>query len=188
MNSEHIYGLAGIVHLYMRFLLFLGSVWTIFGLLTFLPPLNKIIGDSVATTTVGAIFLILMIILYFAIKPTRLILTQDGIAYYTLGYRIYTPWQNIMRLEKVQPYPFTILHSRRFTGFKLRQKYVMGMSLEEGRRRGIAVMETDWWNPAWSMYPLADIFPITDAIAGHNWIDNKFGQNIRLYIPSIFNE
>jgi hypothetical protein len=66
-----------------------------------------------------------------------------------------------MRIETFRPYSGTLLHTRYFMGFKLRQQYMVGPKLAEGRAQQVPVLETDWWNPAWSMAPFADRLPIS---------------------------
>ena len=186
----HVYPLfkSWMIRLYMLFFPLLGAAWTMFGLLTFLPSFHDSFGDSLGTTLAGFVFLLLMVFLYRAIGCTRLILTDAGITYYTLGYRMYTPWNNVMRFENFRPYPFTLLHSRKFMGFKLRQKYRIDMKLEEGRQQQLPVLETDWWNPAWSMAPFADRLPIVEVIVGRNWQNGNFGRDIQHYAPWLFEQ
>ena len=73
-------------------------------------------------------------------------------------------------------------------GFKLRQKYRIGMKLEEGRQQQLPVLETDWWNPAWSMAPFADRLPIVAVIVGRNWQEGNFGRDIQRYAPWLFEQ
>ena len=188
--THHIYPFykSWVIRFGLLYFPFIGVAWTIFGMLTFLPSLQKSFADSLGTTLSGFIFFVLMVLLYRALGQTRLLVTDDGMTYYSLGSRMYTPWKNVMRLERLRPYPFTILHARKLMGFKLRQKYTLGMTLEEGRQQQVAVLETDWWNPAWSMAPFADTFPLVEGIVGHNWQQGEFGQDLQHYAPWIFEQ
>lgn len=185
ISEIHIYPLfkSWVVRLCLLFFPLLGFVWTAFGLFTFLPSFHNSLGDSLGTTLTGLICFVLMTLLYRALGRTRLVVTEDGIAYYTPGYRMYTPWKNIMRIETFRPYPSTLLHIRTLIGFKLRQQYVVGMKLAEGKARQVPVLETDWWNPVWSMAPFADRLPIVEIIVGRNWQEGAFGQDVRRYAP-----
>lgn len=129
---------------------FLGVVFIGFGLLTFLPSLNESFADSVGTTLVGVVFCIVMMGMYRTFKRIRLVLTHDGITYYALGFRIYTPWQNVVGVGSIQPYAFP-LNFRKIWGLQLHQPSVLGMKLTDGKRQSKAALETDWWNPASTM-------------------------------------
>ena len=60
------------------------------------------------------------------------------------------------------------------------------MKREEGRLQQVAVLETEWWNPAWSMAPFAERFPILEVVVGRNWQERAFGRDVRQYAPWVF--
>ncbi len=182
-TTMHIYSFSWKVRLLLLGFPLLGIAWTVFGLITFLPSWHTYWGDSLGTTLSGLVCFIVLNYMYHSLGFSRLIVTDDGITYHTLGYRMYTPWQNIECFELFSAYPSTLLHVRQFPGFKLRQKYRVHMKLEEGRHQQLAVMETEWWNPVWSMAPYMRRFPIFEVIVGRNWQKNAFGRDIQDHAP-----
>lgn len=144
-------------------------------------------GDSVAIFA-GVILLLFMIAFalgsFLAVREMRLELTADGIAFYAWGYRMYTPWNNIAGVEESHAYGTSFL-LRSFMGLTLHHDCVLGISIEEGKRQSIAVIETDWWTPGWSMQRLTNPFPIIHVIAGRHWLHGPLGKEIQHYVPRI---
>ncbi|HTK06651.1 MAG TPA: hypothetical protein VL485_05760 [Ktedonobacteraceae bacterium] len=172
--------------LFCLFFPLIGMSWMVFGLITFLPALHTSFGYSLGTTIPGLICLILMIYLYRAIGRTRYVITEDGMTYYTLGFRLYTPWKNLLGVEPFRPYPSTLLYARTFPSFKLRERYRTDLTLEEGRQQQVAVLETSWWQPVLGMAPYADRFPVFEATVGYHWQERAFGRDVRQYAPWVF--
>ncbi len=131
------------------------------------------------------LFFVLFIYLFWVIYQVRLELTNDGITFYTWGYRMYTPWHNVLGIEKIQN-DTRIIMLRSFTGLRLRQNYIYGLKLEEGRRMGIAVFDIDWWIPMNTLRILDYIFPIIFSIGGHHWPRKALGKDIQRYAPWLF--
>ncbi len=185
--SEKVYRMSPLINASLLILPFLGVVFIGFGLLTFLPSLNESFADSVGTTLVGVVFCIVMMGMYRAFKRIRLVLTNDGITYYALGFRIYTPWQNVVEVGSIQPYAFP-LNFRKIWGLQLRQPSVLGMKLTDGKQQSKATLETDWWNPASTMGTFASLLPISPMINGRNWKDSELGMDIQHYAPWILED
>ncbi len=184
---EKVYRIPPLVSACLLVFPFIGFLFIGFGLLTFLPSLNESFEDSVGTTLVGIAFFAAMTYIYVAVKRTRLVLTDEGITYYGWGFRIYTPWQNVIGVGSVQPYPFP-LNFRKIRGLQLRQPSVLGMKLVEGRRQGTAALETDWWNPASTMVSFAGIVPMISMLSGRNWKESEVGRDLQRYVPWAFVE
>lgn len=183
LSLEKVYRLPHYVLMILLILPFLGFAGIGFGLLTFLPSLNESIADSIGTTIVGILFCLAMTGMYLTIKRIRLVLTEDGATYYAWGFRIYTPWQNVIGIGSIQPYSTFPLNFRKFWGLQLRQYSVLGMKLADGKRQGKAALETDWWNPASTMAPFASILPMTPMLPGRNWKESPLGRDIQQYAP-----
>jgi hypothetical protein len=179
LSSEKVYRLPHYVMMILLIFPFLGFAGIGFGLLTFLPSLNESIADSIGITIVGILFCLAMTGMYLTIKRTRLVLTEDGATYYAWGFRIYTPWQNVIGIGSTQPYSTFPLNVRTFWGLQLRQYSMLGMKLADGKRQGKAALETDWWNPASTMAPFASILPMTPMLPGRNWKESPLGAACR---------
>lgn len=189
LSSERVYPcqFTLFTRIYLLCFPLIGIVATGFGLLTFLPSLNESFADSVGVTLAGIAVFVAMMYMYKAIKRTRHVLTDDGIIYYGWGFRIYTPWQNVIGFGSVKPYPFTLLANTVVQGLQLRHPCVLGMKLVEGRRQGVAMIETDWWNPASTMAPFAGILPIPQMrLYRRKWRDTELGKDLPRYVPRIF--
>jgi hypothetical protein len=186
--SEKVYHLPKLTNTFLLIFPFLGFVFIGFGLLTFLPSLNESFADSVGTTIVGVVFCVVMIGMYTSIKRSRLVLTDDGITSYAWGFRVYTPWQNVIGVSSIQPYTTFPANFRKIWGLQLRQPSVLGMKLADGKRQGKAALETDWWNPVSTMGAFAGILPMSPMINGRNWKESELGMDIQRYAPWIFFE
>jgi hypothetical protein len=182
---EKVYRLPRFVNIYLLLFPLIGIVWIGFGLLTFLPSLNDGFLDSGGTTSVGIVVFVLMMSMYKAIKATRLVLTDDGIIHYAWGFRIYTPWQNVVGITRRKLYSNFPQNFRKFHILELRQPSVLGMKLVEGKQRGIAALETDWWNPAWSMKLFAGVVPLSPMLHGRNWKESALTRDIQEHAPWI---
>jgi hypothetical protein len=162
----------------------MGIVFVSFAFLTLLPAINESIADSVVSILIAMAFFVFVTYVYVVLRRVRLVISHEGIAFYGWGYRMYTPWYNVIGTESLSfssPVNF-----RQFAGLKLRQKALLNMKLEDGIQQGIAVLETDWWNPAWSMARFAGIFPIGNMVGGFNWRESELGAVIRYYAPQAF--
>lgn len=183
--AEKVYRVPQFVKVSMLILPILGIIFIGFGFLTFLPSLNASFLDSVGTTTVGIIFFGLMMGLYKATDTTRLVLSDGGITYYALGSRMYTPWQNVVGITRRKLYPNSLLNFRKFRVLELRQPSVLGMKMVEGKQRGVAALETDWWNPAGSMRSFAGVVPLSPMLHGRNWKESALWRDIQEHAPWI---
>ncbi len=183
--AEKEYRLPCFVNIYLLLFPLIGILLTGFGLLTFLPSLNRNFLDSVWTTSVGIVSFGLMMGMYKAIKATRLVLTDNGITYYCWGYRIYTPWQNVIGMTRRKLYSNFPSNLRKFQVLQLRQPSVLGMKLIAGKQKGVAILETDWWNPAWAMKEFAGIVPLTPMLHGRNWKESALCRDIQERAPWI---
>jgi hypothetical protein len=77
--------------------------------------------------------------LVFGLWKIRLVIAPEGITYYGMGFRVYTPWWNIRGIGRMQ------MGARLVNGLLLQYPAVAGVSLEEGVRRQHPVLETSGW-------------------------------------------
>lgn len=185
VSSESIYGLPRSVRLLLLLLPLTGFALFGFGLLTFLPALNESFSDSVWTTLIGLLGCGVMLSLYRAIRRTRLVLTEDGITYDGWGFRLYTPWENVVGMGQIYPYAFP-LSFRAIRGLQLRQPTVLGMKVQEARQQGKAALETAWWNPVFGMAVFAGLLPTTPMLPRRNWQESELGKQLQQYAPWAF--
>lgn len=183
--AEKVYRLPRYVNIYFLILPVLSIIVIGFGLLTFLPSLNASFLDSIETTCVGIIFFGLMVGMYKAVKEAHLILTDDGITFYAWGYRIYTPWQNVIRMTRKNfssRFPASL---RKFRVLQLRQPCVLGMKVVEGKQKGVAVLEIDWWSLASIVSRYVGVVPLSPMLHGRNWKESALFRDIQEHAPWI---
>jgi hypothetical protein len=162
---------------------FLALVITGMGLLTFSPYLNFSVAYSVGATFAGMATFAMTTAMYRATKHVRLVLTDDGITYYGRGFSIYTPWQNVIGVGSVQPFPFP-LNFLKVPGLRLRHPSVLGMKLIEGRQQGIAVLETARRNPTLIKALFASNLPIRPwVLYTRNWKESELCRDLQHYAP-----
>lgn len=122
-------------------------------------------------------------------SKSRLVLTSHGITYYGSGFRVYTPWQNIVGIgNTLQNVPLTVSWTSKLIGFRLRQNAVVRMKLEEGIRQGRAVIETDWWYPVSMRAPYVGFFIIDEIIRERHWQQGELGTYLHHCAPQAFEE
>ena len=131
----------------------------------------------------------LILWLYVDYSKSRLVLTAHGIAYYGSGFRVYTPWQNIVGIgNPFQNVPLSVSWTPKLIGFRLRQNAVLRMKVEEGIRQGRAVNETDWWYPVSMRAPYAGFFIIDEIIRERHWQQGELGAYLHHCAPQAFEE
>ncbi len=156
-----------------------------FGPLIFSPDLSKNFEYFVVIIPiemVGAAFIMSM---YRVLQHIRLVLTHDGITFYSWDYSMYTPWQNVVGVHDVYSYLFPLTFDM-LTGLKLHQPALLGMTVEDGRRQGIATVETKRWSSASAMAPYTGVLPIIKIIGGRNWQKGVVGREIQIHAPQAF--
>lgn len=125
--------------------------------------------------------------LYFDYSKSRLELTPDGITYYGSGFRVYTPWQNVVGFGNApQLVPMSVSWTSKLIGFRLRENAVVHMKVEEGIRQGRAVIETDWWYPVSMRTRYAGFFIIDEIIRERHWQQGELGAYLHRYAPQAF--
>ncbi len=79
-------------------------------------------------------FPILGALLCLLTVSTRIVTMPEGIIYYNSGLCLYSPWENIVGLEKI------VMGVRSVDSLRLRLEAVDGVSLQEGMKEHLAVM------------------------------------------------
>lgn len=169
---------------YMLLLPFLGIVCIILAILMMMPALNDNVVSNIVPMLVMLVLAALLIWLYIGVRSSRLVLSQEGITYYNLFYRMYTPWHNVVGVGSV-PYAFP-LNFLKYKGLKLRERAIVPGKLEDGLRYGVAVIDSKWF--AAGMVRYASIFNFPYGVGGRNWQKKELGAYIRQYAPQAFGE
>jgi hypothetical protein len=94
---------------------------------------------------------------------------------------MYTSWNDVLSIDAVRPRLSSI------PVLKLRQPYRMDLTVEEGRRQQVAVVETSWWSPV-TMSQFPGALPIYETLVGSRWQNRAFGRDVRQYAPWLFQD
>lgn len=125
-----------------------------------------------------------MIFTYTVLKRMRLVFYEHGIVYYGWGYRLYTPWHNLVR----PGHTYDPMGFYKYNGIHLHQQAETNTSIERGMRRNCPVLERDWWHYEYRVVPFLNMFPINEAIGGKQWEHSEAGQLIGTYAPYVFED
>jgi hypothetical protein len=123
---------------------------------------------------VGILLLIQSISILVTLPRIRILLDPYGITIHTRGYHCYAPWSTIRGTTSRLMYGGLLLGQPAFTN----------ISLEEGKRQGIAVIKRRWLAVFFLGSELDRIFFIP-AVTGLDWRSSKVGVALRQYIPRI---
>jgi hypothetical protein len=118
--------------------------------------------------------IIIGVYMLVTLPKMRILLTPQGITIRGWGYRCYAPWNMIRGTTSHLIYE----------GLLLAQPALSNISLEEGKRRGVAVIKMRWFISLVLGSELDRIFFIP-AITGLNWRNSEVGVYIRQYVPRI---
>lgn len=94
------------------------------------------------------IFLVLGGLLYFGSRGTRLVTSPQGVIFYGVGYRVYSPWDNIKGIGEGQyggnrNVVWNYQAPQRVEGLLLRQLAMPGVSVADGIRNHMAVIDSN---------------------------------------------
>ncbi len=112
------------------------SVLLLFGWLVILNPGETLLKKFYALLIIG-ILLILLCTAFISILIHHIKVSSEGVEYYVDGFRIYTPWTNIVGITQIR-HPLVPFHNT--TVFVLRQPALLNISLEEGKRQQLPVV------------------------------------------------
>lgn len=168
-------------------------IFTFFGLLGTMWPLIAIFVVELSTWTshlfnlaislllgTGTYFMFLLMsffIISLFTKPLRHIITSEGITFCSLGYRIYTPWNNIQGLGKSR---YGAYHP---PALLLQEPAVKGL-IRDGNQLERATVERRW--PIRKKDAPNDAIPLLFTVPA-NWQESELGHVIKQYAPQAFN-
>jgi hypothetical protein len=141
------------------------------------PNTNK--AENVLPAIGFLIFAVISIISYLMQNSCRLVLSPEGLTWYTIGFRMFTPWHNLSGFGS------TRLFGGR--GLILQEAASMKIGLAAGMSQGIAVLEKEWWGYP-GVWMLVRYFPIDSALCKRNWEYGELGMYLLRYASQVFRE
>ena len=133
------------------------------------------------------ILLICFVIISIFTVTNRLEVSSEGVTYYEMGFRIYTPWHNIVGVTPIK-HPISSLHIT--TVFTFRQPALLNVSIEEGKRQGLAVIEKYWLMRCLAAPPITYLWysPLPRTLVSPFDLEQgELSMYIRQYAPSLLN-
>ncbi len=116
---------------------------------------------------------------YLLQNNCRLVLSPEGLTWYTIGYRMFTPWHTISGFGSTRGFGGR--------GLIMQEPASLKIGLAAGINQGIAVLEKKWWGYP-GVWALVSFFPIDSALCKGNWEYGEIGMYLRRYAPQIFGE
>ena len=144
------------------------------------PLLNKIYGMLII-----GLLLSLLCAFFIITMFNRIEVSPEGVVYYVDGFRMYTPWTNIVGITQ-RRHPLVPFHST--TVFVLRQPALLNISLEEGKRQQLAVVENYWYLKFFTVAPMNYLWymPLPRTLVSPFDLEQgEFSMYIRQYVPSL---
>ncbi len=141
---------------------------------------------------VAPIMVVFGLYIYLARAPIKYVLTKEGIFFSNHLYRIYSPWENIIEVETIKYYRYSI------KGLKLDEGFQYGPVIKEGKQQGLPVFE--YTKPVYakryspkkahqisSIFPWTDIFPLS-GMSNKKGIKKSLLVAMHLYAPYVLTE
>ncbi len=142
------------------------------------PLLNKIYG-----LLIMGILLILLGAFFIYTFINHVEVSSEGVEYYVSGLRMYTPWKNIVGITQIR-HPLFPLHPT--TVFVLRQPALLNISLAEGKRQRLPVVENYWYLKLFTAAPMNYLWymPLPRTLVSPFDLEQgEFSMYIRQYLP-----
>ena len=160
-------------------------------LIVFLPSKMDMASRLILSVFGALIFLLIGILLSLGFRGMRLVTSPEGVTYYGIGFRVYTPWDNVKGMGEgvyagnraigtrvYQP-------DRSVKGLLLRQPAVVGYKLNDGIREHIPMIEATFPLVATvNLSRFAGVIPTTTFFNDTTLED--FLADARRYAPSAF--
>ena len=156
----------------------------LFCVLVILDPGETLLKKIYALLIIG-ILLILSCIFFISTLINHIEVSSEGVAYYGLALRIYTPWTNVVGITHIQ-YPLYPFHPT--TVFVLRQPALLNGSVEEGKRQQLPVVENFWYLKLLTATPMNYLWymPLHGSLVSPFDLEQgDFSVYIRQYAPYI---
>ena len=164
-------------------LLLIGAVILLY-VLVILNPGEPLLKKIYLLVIIG-ILLILLCIAFISILVSRLEVSSEGVECYIDGFRMYTPWNNIVSITQIR-HPLVPFHFT--TVFVLRQPALLNVSLEEGKRQHLPVVENVWYLKLFTATPMNFLWymPLPRTLVSPVDLEQgEFSMYIRQYLPSL---
>jgi len=118
----------------------------------------------------------------------RIEVSAEGIAYYGLGFQIFTPWTNLAGVGRVR-HPHAFL-PRPVGALLFRSPALLDVPIREGKRRGVAVIETRWLIFSRKPHTYTACLPlfVPESLARGNLAQHELALYLRQYAPWVFAE
>ncbi len=118
----------------------------------------------------------------------RIEVSAEGIAYYGLGFQIFTPWTNLAGVGRVR-HPNAFL-PRPVGALLFRSPALLDIPIREGKRRGVAVIETRWLIFSRKPHTYTACLPlfVPESLARGNLAQHELALYLRQYAPWVFAE
>ena len=142
------------------------------------PLLNKIY-----VLLIMGILLILLGAFFISTLINHVEVSSEGVVYYGSGLHMYTPWKNIVCITQIR-YPLFPLHPT--TAFVLRQPALLNISLAEGMRQHLPVVESHWMMKLFTATPMNYLWymPLhVSLVSPFDLEQGEFSVYIRQYLP-----
>jgi hypothetical protein len=129
--------------------------------------------DGVVFAALGGVFLLSLVVFLWAARQPRLSLSPEGVEFRSIGFKVFTSWDNIERIDSRVMYG-----EGRVEGFALRADGLdMGNFIRYGRFLSLGSY--------WAMQGYDHFIPISNIVT-KDWRDRDFGQEVRHYAPRLF--
>ena len=129
--------------------------------------------------------MILSLALFISALTNRLEVSSEGVTYDGTDFRMYTPWHNIVGITQIR-HPLYPFHNT--TVFVLRQSALLTISLEEGKRQRLPIVENYWYLKLFTSTPMNYLWylPLPGGlISRFDWEQGELGAYVRQFAPSI---
>ena len=142
---------------------------------------------------VGIVISALLFALVFASQYVRVVLSSRGVTFYSWGFQIYTPWNNVLgvfstnsfRKKPLSPRLSALLpHQAVATQYlKLKNRAHVVYRVGEGVQSDEATMVVQWWYPFWMRAIRGNAIPLPGDLAQEDWIHDDLKTFLQHYVP-----
>ena len=132
-----------------------------------------------------AFFLFLAPFSIVSTLTSRVEVSADGIVFFADGFRIYTPWYNIVGFVPIR-HPLIAFHT--IPALLFRQPALPNLTLEEGKRRGLPVVENYWMMRLLTATPLNYLWYLplpSGMVSQFDWEQGEISAYLRHYAPHL---
>ena len=154
----------------------------LFSMLGILDPGEPLLNKIYVLLIMG-ILLILLGAFFISTFINHIEVSSEGVAYYGTGFRMYTPWTNIVGITQIR-HPLFPFHPT--TVFVLRQPALLNISLAEGKRQHLPVVESYWMMKLFTAAPMNYLcyMPLHVSLVSPSDLEQgEFSVYIRQYLP-----